>query len=168
MIRLILQLLGLALHSSANAGEVQLRPQPRQFPERGVMMQRGRKAPAPSSSAASTGSDAPSQTGLSRWEITETSLTCLQTLQVKPATVHSSTWWHQDLYHVLIYLFFFLWGGGKGVRGFSIIRVSHPLSDLIAVGLFFGLGSLQQPVESNFPPPAPSLQGCWLQDQVES
>lgn len=80
-------------------------------------------------------------------------MTCLQTLQVKPATVHSSTCWHQDLYHVLIYLFFFLWGGGKGVRGFSIIRVSHPLSDLIAVGHFFGLGSLQQPVESNFPPP---------------
>lgn len=94
-----------------------------------------------------------SQTGLSRWEITETSLTCLQTLQVNPDTVHSSTWWHQVLYYVPIDLFFFLWGGGKGVRGFSIIRVSHPLSDLVAVGHFFW--SRISPVASwiKLPPP---------------
>lgn len=89
----------------------------------------------------------PSQTGCrggaNDGEITETSLTCPQTLQVNPATVHSSTWWHQDLYYVPIYLFFFLWGGEKGVKGVSIMKVSHPLSDLIAVGHFFGLGSLQ-------------------------
>lgn len=57
VMRLCLQLLGLALHSSANDGEAQLSSYPQQFPEQHVMLQRRRKAPSPSSSTASTRSD---------------------------------------------------------------------------------------------------------------
>lgn len=32
-----------------------------------------------------------------------------------------------------MYLFFFLWGGGKGVRGFSIIRVTQYQTSLMLV-----------------------------------
>lgn len=49
---LLLQLLRLTpCSSSANSGEAQSPPWPQQIPEWGLMMQRGRKAPAPSSSA---------------------------------------------------------------------------------------------------------------------
>jgi len=56
---LVLQLLGLGLHSSESAKEDWLPPQPQLFLERDVMLQRWRKAPAPSSSTACTRDGAP-------------------------------------------------------------------------------------------------------------
>lgn len=53
VMRLCLQLLGLALHSSANAGEADLSSCPQQFSEQHVMLQRRREAPLPSSTASS-------------------------------------------------------------------------------------------------------------------
>lgn len=132
--KLILQLLGLApLSSSANSGEAQAPLWPQQFPEWDLMMQRGKKAPASSSSADSARSDAPARLAVKVVVMMGRSLRELWHLS-------KSCWWVQPQHAAilggiriyLIYLIFFFWGGARGV-GCSVSSES-PVSDLIAMG----------------------------------